>query len=144
MESKLYLYPRYGKKVKSISGLTRNVNICKMPITLPSCQSSNPKPILDDNTTNLLELLLDNNEKDISSGTSNNGKKKIRSADIDNNKEDIRPIDIDKQKPATPDRTPQNGLLSKSSSIFKEVMFSKSEFSTGTLVLDTRYKHLGS
>lgn len=32
-------------------------------------------------------------------------------------------------------------MLSKSSSIFKEIIFNKSEFLTDILVLNTRYKH---
>ena len=102
MESKLYACLRYGKGVKSTSGLTRHVNAYKIPITLPSCQPLNLEPVLDNNTTNPLDLLLDNNEEDISPGASNNGEKRIKLADIDNNKEDIRPADMDKQRPATP------------------------------------------
>lgn len=32
---------------------------------------------------------------------------------MNNNKEDIKPADIDKQRSATPNQTPQNGLLNK-------------------------------
>lgn len=64
---------------------------------------------------------------------------------MDNNKEDIKPeAVIDKQRPAIPNQTSQNKLLNKLSSIFKERMFSKSEFLAGILVLDIRYKHLES
>ena len=61
---------------------------------------------------------------------------------MNNDKEDIRPANIDEQRPATPNWMPQNTLLSKLSSTFKEVTFSKSKFPAGTPVLDTRYKHL--
>lgn len=64
--------------------------------------------------------------------------------DIDNDKENIRLAYIDKQRPAIPNQTLQNRLLSKSSSTFKEVIFSKSQFSAGTLILNTRYKHPGN
>ena len=106
MESRLYTCLRCGKSVKSTSGWTRYVNACKIPLTLPSCQPLNPKPVLDDNTTNLLDLPSDNNEENISPRALNNGKKSIRLADMDNNKEDIKPANIDKQKPATPNWIP--------------------------------------
>lgn len=64
---------------------------------------------------------------------------------MDINKEDIKPeANIDKWRPATPNWTSQNKLLSELSSIFKEMMFSESKFSAGILVLDIRYKHLKS
>ena len=74
MESRLYTYPRYGKGVKFIDGLTRDVNTYKISITLLSCQLSNPEPVLDYNTTNLLNLPSDHNKEDISLRISNNGK----------------------------------------------------------------------
>lgn len=60
---------------------------------------------------------------------------------MDNDKENIRQADIDKQGPVTPNWMPWNGLLIKSSSIFREMTFSKSEFLASTPVLDTRYKY---
>ena len=102
MESRSYACPRCGKGVKSTSGLTRHVNACKIPITLPSCQPSTLAPILEYNTTNHPDLPSDNFEEDISPGASNNGEERIRSADIDNDKEDIRQANLDKQRPATP------------------------------------------
>ena len=39
---------------------------------------------------------------------------------------------------------PQNRPLCESSSIFRKVTFSESEFLAGTLILDTRYEHPGS
>lgn len=50
MEFKLYAYLRCAKSVKSTSGLTRHDNACKISNSLPYCQSSNPKPVLDYNT----------------------------------------------------------------------------------------------
>ena len=90
MKSRSYMCPRYGKDVKSTNNLIRDMNACKIPITLLSCQPSNPELVLDYNTTNFLDLLLNTNKKDISSGTLNNNKERIRPADINNNKEDIR------------------------------------------------------
>ena len=60
---------------------------------------------------------------------------------MNNNEQDIRLVHIHKQRSAIPNCTSQNGLLSKLSSTFKEVMFSESKLLAGTLVLDTRYKH---
>ena len=96
MEFKSYTCPSCKKHVKSTSGLTRYINICKIPIILPSYQSSILALILDYNTTNHLDLPSNNFEKNISPGTSNNGKKRIRLVDKNNNKKDIRPADIDK------------------------------------------------
>ncbi len=96
MESRLYACPRYGKGVKSTSGLTRHVNACKIPVTLPSCQPSTPAPILDYNTTNHPDLPSDYFEEDISPGASNNDEEEIRPADITgNDDENSRPADID-------------------------------------------------
>ena len=86
----------------------------------------------------------DNFEKNISPRASNNGKERIRPADINNNEKSIKPADLNKQRPATPNWRPQNGLLSESSSTFKEVTFSESEFPAGTPVSDTQYEHPGS
>ena len=96
MESKSYVCPRCGKGVKSTSSLTRHINSCKIPITLPSRQPSTLAPILKYNTTNHPDLPSDNFEEDISPRALNNGKKRIRPADIDNNKKDIKPVNIDK------------------------------------------------
>ena len=103
MESRLYTYPRCGKGVKSTSGLTRHVNACKIPITLPSRQPSKPTAILEDNTTNRPDLPSDN-EEGISPGVSNHGEEGIRPAGNDD--EDIRPANIDQQRPTTPNWTP--------------------------------------
>ena len=97
MESRLYVCPRYGKGVKSISGLTKYVNACKILISLPCCQSSNPDPVLDYNKTNLLNLPSDNNKESITPEVSNHSdSEETRPANIGNNKEDIRLVDIDK------------------------------------------------
>ena len=102
MESRLYVCPRCGKGVKFTSGLTRHVNACKIPIPLPCCQSSNPDPILDYNTTNPLDLPSDNNKEDITPEVSNHGdSERTRPANIGNDEENIRPADIDEQRPAT-------------------------------------------
>ena len=50
---------------------------------------------------------------------------------------------MSRQRPGTPNWILQNGPLSKSSLCFREIMFNKYEFPAGTLVLNTRYKHLG-
>ena len=105
---------------------------------------SNPKLILDYNTTNSLNLPSDNNEEDISPVTSKNSKEKIRPTNINNNKKDIRLADIDKEKPAIPNWMSQNGLLIELSLTFKEVTFNEYKFPAGILVLDTRFKHPGS
>ncbi len=139
MESRVYACLRCGKNVKSTSGLTRHVNTCKIPITLPSRQTSKSTIILEDNTTNCPDLPLDNNEKGISPRASNHGKERTRPAS--NNNEDIRPVDIDQQRPITPNSIPQHRLLSKSSRNFREVTFSESEFPAGTRVLDIGYEH---
>ena len=76
--------------------MTRYINAYKIQITLPSCQLSNPKPVLDHNTINLLDLPSDNNKEDISPRALDNSKEGIRLVDMDNNKEAIRPTDIDK------------------------------------------------
>lgn len=144
MEFRLYACPKCEKVVKSTSGLTRYVNACKIPISLPYCQPSNPEPVLDYNMTNSLNLPSDNNEKNIRLVASDNDKERIRLADIDNDKENIRPADIDEQRPAISNWTIQNGLLSKSSSTFREVMFDKSKFLASTPVSNTRYEHPGS
>ncbi len=145
MESRLYVCPRCGKGVKSTSGLTRHVNSCKIPVTLPSCQPFTPVPILEHNTTNHLGLPSDYFEEDISPGVSNNDEEEIKPADtIDNDDENSRPADIDEQRPITPNWIPQNGLLSESSRNFREVMLCESEFPVGTPVSDTRYMHPGS
>ncbi len=97
MESRLYTCPRCGKGVQSTSGLTRHVNACKIPVTLPSCQLSTPASILEYNTTNHLDLLSDYFEEDISPGALNNNKEEIRSVDTtSNDDENSRPADIDK------------------------------------------------
>ena len=138
MESRLYMYPRCGKGVKSTSGLTRHVNACKIPISLPCCQSSNPDPVLDYNTINPLDLPSDNNKEGITPEVSNHGDLEgTKPANISSNEEDIRPADIDKQKPATLNWTPQNELLSELSSTFREITFSESEFPASTPVSDT-------
>ncbi len=125
--------------------MTRYVNACKIPVTLPICQPSTPAPILEHNTTNHPDLLSDYFEEDISPGASNNDKKEIRPADItDNDDGNSRPADIDEQSPTTPNWTPRNGLLSESSRNFRKVTFSESEFPVGTPVSDTRYVHPGS
>ncbi len=142
MEFRLYTCPRCGKDIKSTSGLTRHVNTCKIPITLSSCQLSIPISILEYNTTNHPDLPSNNFEEDVSLGTSNNDEEKIKPVDITGNDDkNSRPTDIDKQRPTTPNWTPWNGLLSKSSWNFREVMFSESEFPVDTPVLDTRYVH---
>lgn len=86
----------------------------------------------------------DNNKENISLGALNNSKKKIRPVDIVNNKKDIKLADIDKQRLAISNWMPWNRLLSKLSSFFKKVIFDKSKFLTGTLVLDTQYKYFRS
>ena len=97
IESILYMCLRYGKGVKSTSGLTRHINVCKIPISLPCCQLSNPDLVLDYNTTNPLDLPLDHNQKGITPEVSNHGDLEgIRLANIGNNKKDIRSADIDK------------------------------------------------
>ncbi len=100
MESKLYVCPRCGKGVKSTSGLTKHINACKIPITLPSRQPLEPTVILEDNTTNRPDLPSDNNEESISPGASNHAEKGTRLAG--NNNEDIKLADIDQQRPTTP------------------------------------------
>ena len=97
--------------------------------------------MLDYNTTNFLDMPSKNNKEDISLRASNISKERIRPVDMNNDEKDIRPADIDKKMLATPNWTSQNSLLSKLSSTFREITFNKSEFSAGTLVLDTRYKH---
>ena len=101
IKSRLYPCPRYKKNVKSTSGLKRYVNVCRIPIILLSHQPSNPKPILDYNIINLLNLPSDNNKEYISLEASNNGEEDIRPADIDNNEKDIWLADIDKKRLAT-------------------------------------------
>ena len=102
MELRLYACPRCGKEVKSISGLKKHINSCKIPNSLPYCQSSNSKLVLDYNATNPLDLPSNKNKEDISLRVSNNGGEIIRPADMDNNKEDIRLADISKKRPTTP------------------------------------------
>ena len=107
MKSRLYVCPRCGKGVKSISGLTRHVNACKIPISLPCRQLSNLDPALNYNTTNPLDLPSDNNKESITPEVSNHGdSERTRPANIRNDEEDIRPANIDKQRPATPNWTP--------------------------------------
>ena len=141
MESRSYVYPKCEKSVKSISGLIRYIYACKIPITLPSCQPSNFKHMLDYNTTNGLDLPSDKNEENISPRASNNGKEGIRPVDIDNNEEDIKQADIDKQRPATPNWTSRDRLLSQSSLTFREMTFSESKFLTGIFILDNTDKY---
>ncbi len=114
MESRLYVCPRCGKGVKSTSGLTRHVNTCKIPVTLPSCQPSTPAPILQYNTNNHPDLPCDYFKEDISPGASNNDKEEIRPVDTTgNDNENSIPAGIDEQKPTKPNWTLRNGLLSE-------------------------------
>ncbi len=97
MESRLYMYPRCKKGIKSISGLIRHINIYKIPVTLSSCQPFTSVLILEYNITNHLNLLSDNFKEDISLGALNNNKKTMRLADtIGNDDENSGPADIDK------------------------------------------------
>ncbi len=145
MESKLYACPRYGKNVKSTSGLTRHINACKIPLILPSCQTSTPAPILKYNTTNHSDLPSNYFEEDISPRTSNNNEVEIRPADTRNNDDkNSRAADIDKPRSKTPNWTPRNRLLSELSWNSREVTFRESEFPVNTPILDTRYMHLES
>lgn len=100
MKSRLYACPRYRKIVNSTSGLTRYVNICKIPITLPNGQASKPTVILEDNTTNWLDLPSNNNEENISPRASNHKEQGIKPTD--NNDKDIRSANIDQQRLTTP------------------------------------------
>ena len=137
MESRLYACPRYGKDVKSTSGLTRYVNACKILITLPSCQPSKPTVILEDNITNCPDLPLD--KEVINLGASNYGKEEI--IPINKNDDKIRPANIDQQRPITPNWIPQNGLLKELFRNFKEVSFSEFKFPISIPVSNTRYEH---
>ena len=141
MESRSYACPRCKKGVKFISNLIRHINACKIPITLPSYQSSTLVLILEYNITNYPDLPSDNFKKDINLGVSNNGKEKTKLADINNNNKDIRLADINKQRPAIPSWRSQNRLLSELFSTFRKLTFRKSKFIAGTPVLDTQYKH---
>lgn len=91
MRFRLYIYLRYGKGVKSTSSLIRHINTCIILITLSSRQTSKLRVILEDNTTNCLDLPLD--KKDINPRVSNHSKKEIKPASNDN--DDIRPTNID-------------------------------------------------
>ena len=103
MKSGLYVCPRCGKDVISTSGLIRHVNICKIPIFLLYCQSSNSDLVLDYNMTKHLDLLSDTNKQGITPKVSNHGNlKRTKPAKIGNNKEGIRLADIHEQRPATP------------------------------------------
>ncbi len=145
MESRLYACPRCGKSVKSINGLTKHVNACKILVTLPSCQTFILAPILKYKMTNHPDLLSDYFEEDISPEASNNHEEEIRLADIiGNDDKNSRPMDIDKQRPTTPNWIPRNGLLSELSQNFREVIFSEFKFLVSTSVSDTSYVHLES
>ena len=74
--------PRCGKNVKSSSGLTRYINACKTPISLPNCQPPKPIAILENNIINRSNLLSD--EKGINSEVSNYGKEGIKPAGNNN------------------------------------------------------------
>lgn len=96
-----------------------------------------------------LELLLENlplvnNIVDIRQVVLDNNRKVIRRADINNNNKDISPGDINKQGLETSNLILQNGLLSESFPMFREVIFSEFEFPISISVLKTRYKHLRS
>lgn len=65
IESRLYIYVRYGKAVKSINGLTRYIYICEIPIILLYYQSLNLEQVLEYNIINSLDLPLDNNKKHV-------------------------------------------------------------------------------
>lgn len=106
IESRLYIYSKYEKDIKPISGLTKHVNTCKIPIFLRCCQLLNLNLILNYNTTNLLNLPLDNNKEDITIKISNNNEKKIKLININNNKKDIRSANINKQRLAIPNKIP--------------------------------------
>lgn len=61
------------------------------------------------------------------------------------NKNNLRLANIDEWKLAPLSCfMPQNGLLNKLFSSFKDVIFSKSEFLASTSISKTRYRHLGS
>ena len=102
MESRLYVCSRCEKSVKSISGLTRYVNACKISITLPSRQPPKRTAILENNMTHRLDLPLD--KEDISPKASNYSKERIKLAS--NNNDDIKLVNIDKQRPITSIWTP--------------------------------------
>ena len=95
MESRLYACLRCKKDVKSISGLTRHVNACKIPITLSSHQPPKQIRIFEDNMTNRPNLPSDG--EDISPKASNYSEKRIKLAG--NNNDNIRPVNIDQQRP---------------------------------------------
>ena len=138
MESRIYVCRRCEKGIKSTNGLTRYINACKIPISLPCCQLSNSDLVLNYNMTNPLSLPSDNNKESITSKVSNNNdSERTRPANIGNDQEDIRPADIDKQRSATPSWTPQNKLLSELFSTFREVTFSKLKFPTSTPISNT-------
>lgn len=82
--------------LSSLGSLTRYVNVCKIPITLPSCQPFTLASILEYNTINHLDLPTNNFGGDINLDISNNGKERIRLTDINNNKQYIRLADINK------------------------------------------------
>lgn len=78
MEFRLYIYLRYKKTIKFISGLIRYINAYKILIALPYCQLLiKLEQVFEYNIINSLNLLWNNNKKD------------------------IREVDINKQKSAT-------------------------------------------
>lgn len=93
MESRLYVCLRCGKNVKSINGLTKYVNVCKIQIILLYYQPLKLTLILENNMNNCPNLPSDNNKENISPKESNYGKEEIKSTG--NNNEDIRLANID-------------------------------------------------
>lgn len=101
MKSKLYMFLKYAKGVKFITGFPKYGNACNVSITLPSCQSPKLVSILEYNLSNFIDLLsADKNKKDIGPGTYNNGNKKNSPWPADtmgkNNK------NINQKRPKTP------------------------------------------
>lgn len=63
IESKLYIYLKYKKVIKSKSDFTKYINAYQISIGLLCYHKLNQ--VLKYNTTNLLNLLSNNNKKDI-------------------------------------------------------------------------------
>ena len=117
LSAKQYLYPRYGKGIKSISGLTRHLNACTKEVL----RTAHLDKLHDD----LIDTL-DGNLED-------------RSQLLDKINYTIRDtIDLPTEK------TPWDGLLaSESLSSLREKWFTGNKFPASTPVSDIRYNHLG-
>ena len=138
LSTKEYSCPGYGKRIKSISGLTRHINACTSQIIQQGLLiRMQPKqdmsmPGEDDNSSEYF-------------GSHENEKYILNEQNIEGDHRDLVGKSSDTKSRAKDDlsgRTPQDGLLaSQLSSSLKEVKFSEQEFPAGKPVSNIKYHY---